>query len=586
MKKIVFFWIGLFCFNVLIRSYQITSIPSFVVSDEIQYLAEAQALAIAGTDLSGTWSPWQLTSSNSWYAELPSTVLLPAIHVFSYSPLFSAKITHILMGSLLPLLLAGIVHALFKNQKMAIITALIATCNPWLFQFSRLAFESFFSIFFYILGMYLFLTLSNWKKLLAVVPFFLGFFQYQGHKLLLVPFVFILVLYTFYDRVATQEKRRMKLSANELAALSLLVLAVLMTGSFALRLPNQEAGKRTSHIYFMSDKQVTDDVIRARRLSFENPAQQLFINKASVVIDDMIVKYVGSFSPVYLFVGGGNSSDSWAVTSKGKLYLLDAILIIFGFGLFRKKEYRKGLLLLTGLLVVSPLPAMLPEGPLWSTFRAAFIVPILIMVAGAGMWSISQLVSKRLFVIFVVLYGILIIPFFYDYFYRYPMYSTGDTYFYNRVIASYLKRIEPTEKVLLLGDETRHLFSTILFYNQWLNRSSFSAVSAALKEGTYRYQNFEAQGSCFDPALLSKYSVVMMIRNQGFCASVDESAPAVRDRLSIVSLIDSGEVVKVYGDRLCSQYPLDAYSRVSSNVFAVEKLSDEEFCRNFFIRYR
>ncbi len=582
-----FFWLCLvvFIFSFAIRIYQISSIPAFVVSDEIQYISEARSLGISGRDLSGSWSPLSLTSASGWYAELPGSMMLPATLLFWNDPMLSAKVTHVLMGSFIPLLLGGIALSVFKNKRMAAFILTLAAINPWLFQFSRLAFESYFSLFFYLLGMYVFLAFSDWKKLWALAPFFLGFFQYQGHKLLLVPFVLLLALYLFADRFLEKKKWAVQLSKLERATIVIVLFSLILTGIFIYRLPSQAAGERTTQISFLDSEGLSTEVNAQRQASITNPLQPLFTNKATVFIHDATAKYLGTFNFVYLFSGGANSSDSWAVTSHGKFFLLDILLIIAGLTYFSDKKYQRGLTLVIALLLISPLPGMLATGPLWATFRTAFVIPFLLLLAGAGAERFYTLFGRKFFTAVAVVYILFTLPFFYDYFFRYPIYSTGDVYFYNRVMASYVKRSDRSDKTLILADETRHLFITLLFYNGWLTKETYPGISAALNSNLYIIDNLEVRENCFDPELIIENPLVLVQRHIGNCAGVDESSTQYTDKISIPSLLDSGEVVRVYGDTLCSQYPLNSYSQVTTNSFTIETLSDKDFCQTYFIRY-
>jgi hypothetical protein len=582
--SLVFFVVG-----IVIRSWSISSIPAFVVSDEIQYISEARSLILSGHDLTGVWTPWSLTSSHGWYAELPGVILMPAVILFWNQPMLAAKATHIFMGAIIPLLLAGIAYSLFKNKQLSIWVLLVACFNPWFFQFSRLAFESYFSVFFYLVGIFLYLRFTDWKKLLAILPFFIGFFQYQGHKLLLLPFIAILFVYSLTAYWPYKKISFIKTIVLEKYSLVVLLFAILLTAIFILRLPSQAAGTRITQMTFMNQSALASQVNVERRLSLSNSFEPLFVNKATVLFDDMISKYFGSFNLVYLFSGGANASDSWAVTSHGKFFALDIVLFIFGIAMISVKKYRSGVLLILFLLLVSPLPAVVAQGQIWATFRTAFIIPFSLIIIGLGMWWFQNIMSKKMFVVFLGLYVLAMLPFYYDYFYRYPIYSTSDVYFYNRVVANYLKRIDgqsDTRKTLFLSDEKRHLYITLLFYNGWLNTDSYPSISDTTQKGVYRYKNIEVRENCLDEKLLSEHPLLLSQRHMGYCADTDDSSFEGVNRLTIPSLVDSGEVIKIYGDTFCSQYQLNTFSAVKENSFNLESLSDEEFCQTFFIQYK
>lgn len=180
----------IFLVNILLKSLFLTSISPVITYDEMYYLGEAQSIVTSATDTTGSWRPWYLAPAHSMYDELTGTTQALGFLLFPYNSFFSFRCIPIVMGSLLPVLLGLIAYRPFNRKLVFVLTALIATTNPWIFQFSKMGFDSLFSIFFYNLGIVLLLYLRGWRKLWALLSFFWGFFQYQGHKPLLGPWFY------------------------------------------------------------------------------------------------------------------------------------------------------------------------------------------------------------------------------------------------------------------------------------------------------------------------------------------------------------------------------------------------------------
>jgi len=50
----------------------------------------------------------------------------------------------------------------------------------------------------------------------------------------------------------------------------------------------------------------------------------------------------------------------------------------------------------------------------------------------------------------------------------------------------------------------------------------------------------------------------------------------------IYSILDSGQQVRIYFDPICDRQKLGGYPNITTlDQFAMEKMTDEEFCRNW-----
>lgn len=588
-SKKVFFLLLLTVFlgNIFLRTYHIRSTPPLLSSDEIQYLAEARALMVSGKGLIEGWSPFSFTASHGWYAELPSSVLVPAQYLFQDDPILAAKMTHIVMGSLIPVILGLLLFTTIPSRRLAIISAFLATLNPWLFQLSRLSFESYFSLFFYLLGWLLFQQKRIYLQLLSAGAFFLGFFQYQGHKVVLVPLVGVILCFRILPVFfAKTRKERVAHLKNQRLRLVIFAFTILLTGWYALRLPSQNTGERISVQLAPFDTEHLHSVVNTeRRLSFDSPLRSVFSNKYTVLLEETTRRYLDSFNPVFLFGGGGNASDSWSVTTKGKFYLFDIVLCLLGIGFVFTSTHRRVGMLLIAIIALAPLPGILVSGDLWPMFRTLFLAPSISMLCALGLWWHSRLLSGKKTLVIISIYTLATIPFFYDYFIRYPLYSTTDVYFYDRVLANYFLRAGIPGKTIIVADESRSLFDKILYYNGYITRETISTISASYTRASYIFRDLEVKDTCFDPALETSHSLLVHQVRKGYCATVDEQKLRTKPSIVIANLHDSGAVYTLYGDTFCSRFNLPAYSHVQKNVLAVEALSDQDFCEQFFVQY-
>ncbi|MBI4130050.1 glycosyltransferase family 39 protein, partial [Candidatus Roizmanbacteria bacterium] len=187
--------IGIGCFALFLRLFLLDKIPAGISHDELDYVFNAKAVYLTGSDVTGTWNPLSLTTPPYEVpkAELPYLFIAPFIGPFNFS-LFAARLPFVIANLLLILVIVAIAKKLF-DSKTAIIAGLLMSINPWNIYFSRTSYDTPLAVLFYYVGMLLVLSLSGWPILLAVPFFAVAFFSYIGTKLVIVPLSTILLSY-------------------------------------------------------------------------------------------------------------------------------------------------------------------------------------------------------------------------------------------------------------------------------------------------------------------------------------------------------------------------------------------------------
>ncbi len=584
LKNLFYLSVIIFLVNLFLKSLLISSVPPMLTNDETYYATEAQALLVSGSDVTGQWHPWQLAPANPIYSELTGTTYALGFVLFPKNPQLAIKVVPLLFGSMLPILLGLISYKLFQRKIFFVTTAWLATMNPWIFQFSRMSFDSFASLFFYCLGIVMLLYLKGKKVLWAIIPFFFGFFQYQGHKPLVVPLVFLTLIYVFF----TQENKfrlielPQTLIKKYLPYVGVFAISCLLVIVYLIRLPHLSSAVRVKEFAFDQQK-ISDEVNQNRLLSLSTSFSSVFENKYYGITKEVTRRFFSSYDLPWLFQHGNDRIDSFAVTQFGFLYALDALLIIVGFaGVISNPKWRSGGIFLTSLVVIGVLPTVLKSEVLWLTFRESFMILGLVLFSSAGLDFFLLQKKKLLSLGIIALYLISVAPFLYHYFYRYPVLATKDMFFYSRVVASYMKR-QPETRFVIYSNSGKTLFDSVLVYNQLITRDSLSSVHDAYLHNDFKLGNVNILGTCFDAqgAVTQSGTVVLVDYRVPPCEG--QPSPA-QPPLLISSLIDSGGVYKLYGDTLCAKAELHPYMHVTENVFDVEHLSNEKFCESFVNR--
>lgn len=576
--------------SVALRLTSLRSTPAMFSHDELHYISEAQSIAISGSDLTGKWHPWELRPTSPLYAELPSTVMALG-SVFFSDPFLKARITHILIGVLLAVVLGGIGWNLTGKKGVFWTTLVIGLLNPWLFQFSRMSFDSLFSLFFYSLGVLGLLALPSKWRLISFLALGLGFFQYQGLKIIFLPIVFLTVGYILWRDWPAKAKLTLGSAVTTFRKQSwdLLIIALLsfvLFGWFLKQLPTQSAAGRVNDIIFFNDTFLSRKVNEQRLLSLEDPAGKLSVNKVTVIIQEFLTKYAQTFDPSQLFIRGESVRNPFSVWARGMFYPIDALLIAAGaVAVLKEKKWMKQSFLLLGFVLISPLPVAVNSVDTWVMFRGSWMIVTFVLVMGIGAYYLfesSQRWQRLLFLLLLGMYAICVLSFANEYFYRYPVYSTKGTSFAERVLASYIHRLPAEKKVIVLVDEARFVFESYLVYNGLITKENLPAIHQAMQDSVYTLGNVTFATDCLDT---SKFGGDTILINNSVNVTCDQkpvgqvSVPYAK----IPSLLDNGVQFVVYNDQICDKYALRPFVHVTDSKYLdVEPLSNMDFCDQLF----
>lgn len=575
-----------FLVNIFIKSICISSIPPLLTEDETYYAAQAQSILAGGTDLTGKWRPWDFAPANPIYSELTGLTYAPGFILFPGHTQIAIKVVPILFGSLIPLLLALIVYKLFRKELFFRSTLIIATLNPWIYQFSRMSFDSLASTFFYLLGISMLLYFPRWKSLISLLPFTLGFFQYQGHKPLLVPLIALTLLYmgVSHFKWPLTPVSRAQLLGKYTYHLIVLVAASLLVGIYLIRLPTLLSSTRISE-FAIDRQQLREQTNIDRRLSLQNPFVPIFTNKGVELASQLLQRFVASFHLPWLFLRGDAHTDTFAVTAFGFLYTIDALFIFIALiYIWAVRRWRKEAGFITLLVLIGTIPNILKTEKLWLTFRGSFMIMGLVLLSSIGMALAWHKGTRLLRVILIGIYALAVIPFFYHYVFRYPLLATKDFSFYTRVVASYIKR-QPTVEFSIHADTM--LFESILTYNHLITPQTLPSLHSAYAHRQFAIENIRLVSGCFDPEFAASQSSTFIVdyRTEICSASQGPSIATPSGTVAFIaigSLTDSLSQYYIYNDHLCEPESLSQYTTVKENKFSLEKLPTPLFCETFF----
>ncbi|MFZ5376075.1 MAG: hypothetical protein ACOZAN_00190 [Patescibacteria group bacterium] len=616
------FWFSVIFFLLISRFWKLASIPVAYHHDEIAYIAQAQAALIDGRSLEGNWTPFSFKPIGKNHAELGTTILMPTIKLFGENP-FGYRFGMVLLGITFPFVLAWLSYGFFADRKLAQIVILVAVFNPWMWQFSRMSFDTFPGGFFIILGLAMLVNLIGWKKILALVPFLIGFFLYQGMKIMLVPVLFVGTLSVIarysidtpkklikQNDVKSTKKRliakiRLLISNhNVLASLAALAMGILCLFIYTfVILPDQDASSRLQTMVF-NDPKIFETISQFtntdRRLSLDNNFLHVFSNKFLVFALLMMEKVFSILDPKRIFLSGEPAMSPFSVWSHGIFYVIDLPLFLLGLIAFSRTSISRGQKLVFGLFAsLSFLPAVINSGNNWFMFRAELTYFIIMIVIALGMKQIIESKVTATLLLLSIIYILSVVNFSYQYFYRYPIFSTTGLHNHERVLSQYIARIKssnPGQKVVVVMEEIYFPFLNYLTYNNLINSDSLPIIRENLKNKWIEldgviFTNDFCQLDDLIPEeiiLISQASHKSCLNYQNQVGQLDLRAAYLAKSqekyVSISSVLDAGEIYRIYADELCADFELGRYPNIKSlELFDFDKLDNRLFCQKWIM---
>ena len=589
--KIIFNYlplIAILIFALILRFWWLNRLPVGITYDEVEYVLDAKAIYFTGKDISGSWSPFSLTTKpvGVLTAELPALMVSPLIGPLGLS-LLTARLPYAVTSVFMVFVLYLIAQKLFNSKKVALITALLLAINPWSFHFSRTAFEAPLAILFYLIGLYVLLKNRSWRIIWSFPFFFLAFFTYLGTKLILLPLVVALCLFHYSW---SGRKRSLK------PYLILFLLSLFLVSGYVLSLKYQPGSGRMGDLLFFATEKAAQAVNNERRLTLPNSLMVLFSNKPLYFLKTFVANYLGTFSPRFLFLFG-ETRGAFSVWNHGLFYYLDLIFIIIGF--LKLFEINKRLwLFLVSLVAIAPLPSALGVDYESYVLRSAWLYPLLTLFAAFGISSLTDLFPRRrklLVLGLIIAYSLSLVNYLYIYFFRYPVYGGEGFFFSGRVLTRYLSLYQniPDKKITVVSPDYQGLFKQYLFYSQLYNEENAQRIAGQIRQGKFEWGNITFTNTCLEEGVLKNENDILIYKYDSQCEEELEKLVPSRlaseeklasESLSISNLADSGEIYGIVGDSVCSEYELGIYPRAMvMDDFQVENQETEAFCQTWIM---
>jgi 4-amino-4-deoxy-L-arabinose transferase-like glycosyltransferase len=414
-KKIIIILLGVFIFiSLALHLIGINKVPPCLNADEAAYGYNAYSVLKTGRDEYGALLPLRFKSFEDYKLPIYSYLSIPFIGIFGLND-HSTRALNVVIGVLFVPLIFFVIKELFKNEKIALIGAFLASVSTWIHIMSRQAQEGVICAFFILLALLFLIKLVKTNKLifffLTNISILLSTFSYHFGRIFLAFFVIYQAFYFFQNRKKTSKK-------NIIFA----VITLLAIIAIPLAVDYHYSVNRVANLVFYKNPGIT---LRLQEYLVEHNFTPLH-NLLTESIRDITNRYMEQLSPEF-FLTWGDKSMRFGYYNLGVITLIEYFFIFIGlFYLFKNKAQFRYLIIL--LFFLAPIGNALTWQE-YSLIRTYFMIFPLLTIVSYGIYSFfSEIKNKKLF------YILLLIVFGY---YGFNLVNNWDIYLFH-----YPKRIE------------------------------------------------------------------------------------------------------------------------------------------------
>jgi 4-amino-4-deoxy-L-arabinose transferase-like glycosyltransferase len=370
--------------------------PLGVTADEIQQGYMAYSILQTGKDEWGDFLPLNPVSLGEYKPILYSALIVPFEAILGLN-IYAVRLPSAIAGGATVLVIVYLVSTLFKSFKIGLLAGAILAISFWHIIFSRIGWESNLGLFFFCLGLLLFLkSFKNNKMILfSALSFGLTLISYNSFKFFTPIFILGLILLKHKQLVRFDRKWLF---------LSVLILAIFVSIlSYGWIFSGGSRRAEDAAIYNQ------DNLGRLRRQQFEDPLPQPFnrlVNsKYSYLSSQFIQNYFGYFSPTFLISPHRSDTSLFNLNGSWLISFWEFVFLILGiYFLFAKNLPNKKIFLLW--ILTAPIPAALTR----DYNHVVRVEPLLItlpIVSGLGAWGFWELIKKSKYQRFILFFVIL-----------------------------------------------------------------------------------------------------------------------------------------------------------------------------------
>lgn len=464
MKQIIIL-LCIFVFAFFSRFSLLNYAPASLFSDEVDIGYQVKSLLTTGKDYYGNFLPLQFHSFSDVRTALPiyATALVSKIPGVNLD--MAIRLTPAIFSLLTIILIYFFTNSLFSlfglvgekaSFKPGLWASLVLTLTPWHYTYSRTGFELSMLIFFFLLGIFLFIKFLENKKISflvwSLIVLSLTPMVYSTAKLSIIFYPVLLLLLPGSFKIFWKKK------------ISLLFLILFIP--LGILLLSGGAAQRFNEISIFTDPTISTqtDFLRKEDLgpdaavgSGTGILSKIAHNKVVFIGKSFIRNIINPLSAGYLFLAG-DTNPRHAVQGWGML--LKILLIPLLFGLYKLCAGKKlnFIYLLSTLSFIGIFSAALTrDGWNHSSRNFLLIVPLTLAIS-YGIYKLSES-SRWLLCLFLSVMFLESFLYFHDYWYHYRYDSERDFHAGLKEAVNFSKEFKDTPIII-----TRKYEPPLIFY--------------------------------------------------------------------------------------------------------------------------
>lgn len=333
--------------GLFLRFANLADNPPSLNWDEVAFAYNAHSIIETGKDEFGKRYPLYFRSLEDY--KLPVYVYMSAVSesVFGYGN-FAVRFPSALFGSLTVLLVLVLAYILSKNIYVSLLSSFIFAIMPWHVQFSRMAAESTVGLFFFLLGLILFIlgVTKRWLIPISIIFLFISSYTYLSFRFI-VPILLIILIFYFRKYVI-----RKSLSFYLTLILIVLFSSILIVDIYAHRSANRSTGLAAVNNLTFQHHEDISELVQDGKLGINIPRRVFHDSHLMSSIHIYANGYLSIFSPTYLFFNLQQSRHYTPGLGLLYVWMLPFLLI----GLFNMGKQKNLRIILISLILIAPIP--------------------------------------------------------------------------------------------------------------------------------------------------------------------------------------------------------------------------------------
>ena len=337
----------------LLRIAFLGTAPISFSVDEASHAYDAYSILETQRDRYGEFLPLFTRAYDDYIETILIFLLVPFIKTFGLNE-FAVRLCPAIIGTITVVIVYYLAQEFFKDNKLALISALFIAINPWHIFFSRLVFRANILPLLFNLALLFFLKSFQRPKYLPLSSLLFGLSLYTYHSArVFVPLFLLGLVIIFWQQL-------WKVKKQTIIAFILFMLIFIPLFLFWI---------------------TPEGIARANDTGIETNPLQLISN------------YLSYFDPVFLFLRGDpNPRRSVATWGVGELYLFEFFTVLCGIWFLRKESQKERNILFLWLSLY-PIPAALTES--YHAIRSIVGVPLFAIISAYGLFKIQNLLSYK-----------------------------------------------------------------------------------------------------------------------------------------------------------------------------------------------